>query len=110
MGIDMATMTGFLNLFLVPLLSISIWSRRRGETVTLSGQWVVRYAVFTVCNLPLSHLIIKLVKRFLHRDIMGNSVRYTVIAMCVAFFLPYLCDMLNMVFSHISFRVESRKR
>ena len=105
----METMIGFVNLFLVPFLSLSIWSRRRGETVTLSGQWIVRYAVFTVCNLPVSHLTIRLVRRFLHRDIAGTSVRYTVIAMCVAFLLPYLCDILNTVFSHVSFGVESRK-
>jgi hypothetical protein len=105
----MEIMAGFLNLFLVPLLSVSIWSRRHGETVTVSGQWIVRWAVFTVCSFPLTHGIIRLVRRLLHREIAGGSALYTVIAICVAILLPYLCDLFNTVFSHVSFRVESRK-
>ncbi len=104
----METMLSFLNLFLVPFISVSIYSRRHHETVTLSGTWLVRYAVFAVCNVPVSFAGIYAVRFFLHREVFKESARYTVVAMCVAFVLPYVCDFFNMVFSHVGFKVERR--
>jgi hypothetical protein len=105
----MAVMISFLNLFLVPFISVSIYSRRHGETVTLSGTWLVRYAVFAVCNVPITYAGIYAVRFFLHREVFQESARYTVVAMCVAFVLPYVCDLFNKVFSRVGFHVEKRE-
>ncbi|HCI74515.1 MAG TPA: hypothetical protein DHV42_08285 [Lachnospiraceae bacterium] len=99
-----------LNLFLVPFLSLSIWSRRRKEEVTMSGTWLVRYAVFAVFNILLSHVFTYAVRALLHRTITEGTVKYTVIAAFSAFVLPYLCDLLNVAFSRTGFHVEPRGR
>ena len=104
----MDTMLSFLNLFLVPFISVSVFSRRHRETVTLSGRWVVRYAIFAVCNVPVTYFGIYAVRFFLHREIFKESARYTVIAIIVAWVLPYICDFFNMVFSRVGFKVERR--
>jgi hypothetical protein len=106
----MDLMLCFLNLFLVPFLSVSVWSRRRRETVTVSGTWIVRYAVFTVCNAIVSHVIVYGVRFLLHRQITEESSRYMVIAVLMAVLLPYLCDFFNLLFSHVGFHMESRRR
>ena len=72
----METMLSFINLFLVPFVSVSIYSRRHKETVTLSGTWLVRYAVLSVCNVPVSFAGIYAVRFFLHREVFKESARY----------------------------------
>ena len=70
---------------------------------------LVRYAVFAVCNVPITYAGIYAVRFFLHREVFQESARYTVVAMCVAFVLPYVCDLFNKVFSRVGFHVEKRE-
>lgn len=103
-------MIGFLNYFLIPLISAGIYTRRRGTPANPPVGWLVRYAVFAVLDYMVTDVGITAVRFLLHREIFRDSVRYTIAAVCVACVLPFVWEILHTAFSHVEFHVEPRKR
>ncbi len=87
----MVTPVVCLNLFFVP--AISLWRYYEADKqpeIKPSLKLLLHYAVFAVCNVPLTKVGIFLIRRLLDWEIMIDSGYYTLLAMIAAYALPWL--------------------
>lgn len=74
---------------------IALWihyKRRGAEFTSLSVKLLLEYAVFAVCNVPLTKIGVVIVKWLLGKEILIDSGYYTLLAILSAVVLPYLLD------------------
>ena len=83
-------MVSLINLFFVPCIGLYVMYRRRGEALCYSPRLLLRYAIFTVCNLPLTQAVLVLIRHLARYEIPTDAVYYTVIASATSFLTPYL--------------------
>lgn len=81
-----------LNLFFVPAVALWIHNKRRGVEFISSLKLLLEYAIFSICNIPLTKVGIVLVRELLHWDIRMDSGYYTLLAIVSAAILPSLLD------------------
>lgn len=89
----MVTAVVCINLFFSPVIALWIHYKRRGaELASSSVKLLLEYAVFAVCNVPLTKIGVVIVKRLLGKEIFIDSGYYTLLAILSAVVLPYLLD------------------
>ena len=81
-----------LNLFVVPVISLSIYSRRMGRPVKGNGDTLTAYAWFSVVIAIISFIGLKIAGRIVDIDTQPSSQYYTVIAFITAFIIPYIFE------------------
>lgn len=81
-----------LNIFLVPVVSLSIYSRRMGRPIRGNGDTLAAYAWFAVAIAIISFIGMKIMGRVIDIDAQPSSQFYTVISCIVAFFIPYIYE------------------
>ncbi len=82
----------FINLFIIPIISVSIYSRRSDKPVKLDFESLFLYVYFLVGILIICYVITKIPEVVYGIDIGPNSRVYSVVDACVAFILPYICE------------------
>lgn len=95
----MVTAVVCINLFFSPVIALWIHYKKRGAEFTSSSvKLLLEYAVFAVCNVPLTKIGIVIVKWLLGKKILIDSGYYTLLAILSAVVLPYLLDSARKVY------------
>lgn len=81
-----------LNIFVIPLISLSIYSRRMGRPIKGNGDTLTAYAWFAVVIAIISFVGLKITERLINIDAQPSSQFYTVISCVVAFLIPYVYE------------------
>lgn len=85
----------FINLFFVPVISLYL-AFKNGKLQNFSRfQIFMRYALYVVENLILTHVFVVVIRTLLHFRIYNTGVTYTVLAVISAFLIPTLEDSYN---------------
>ena len=101
----MNLMLAFINLFMAPLISVSIDCRRR-NAMRLSGlRALCLYGSYTVVNTVFAHGLTFLINRITWHYIAPDTAKFTVLALAGAVLLPYLAEI-----GRALFKVECRIR
>lgn len=93
----------WLNLFLVPMISICFYYSRRKEKLNFSLLFVIRYAIMTVSVFLITRFIFKFLKLFFSFTLEMGGVLYTLGAVCVALVLPFVVEFIQ---KYISVKVK----
>ena len=93
-------MQTFINLFLTPLIALSVRHRRNGSSIhSLDMALIAEYGSLAVCLYILCTLIAKLLSTMLYLGTPTDSFRYTLVATVVSFLLPYIEEIIRKCFS-----------
>ena len=93
-------MQTFINLYLTPLIALSIRHSRSGRTTkTLNMEIIAEYGALTVLIYVICTVIAKFLSSVLYLGTTTDSFRYTLVSTVVAFFLPYAEEIVRKVFS-----------
>lgn len=78
-----------MNIFFVPMIAIWIRYRRQNWKMVLSGEFLVRYAVYTCVVSLITECISVVIRQFIGLEYGWDSTYYSLAAICVATILPY---------------------
>lgn len=85
----------FINLFFVPVISLYLAFKKRKLQDFSHFQIFMRYALYVVENLILTHVYVVIARILLHFRIYNTGVTYTVLAVISAFLIPILENSYN---------------
>ena len=91
---DMTTVA-IINVFFCPILALWIHYRRTNKIIKLDGEFLCWYAIFTVFNMPITKAMVVAINHVFKILILIDSTYYTVLALCSAFLMPYLYEILK---------------
>ncbi len=97
----------FVNILFVPVISLSIYFRRRNEELILNMNTVAKYVQFTVLVLIGTYIIMKILEVTIGIGALPSSQLYTIVTSIVAFILPYFCEICE---KYIDIECEIKKK
>ena len=100
-------MLSFLNIFMIPVISLSIFSRRSYEPLTADIGTLVRYCLFAIGVSIGTYFVLQILKSAVGIEPLVESQLYTIIAAIVAFLLPYIVEI---CMKYIDIRCEIKKK
>ena len=100
-------MLSFLNIFMIPVISLSIFSRRSHEPLTADMWTLVRYCLFAIGVSIGTYFVLQVIKIAVGIEPLVESHLYTIIAAAVAFILPYIVEICK---KYIEIRCEIKKK
>lgn len=100
-------MIAFINLFFVPMISVSIYYNQKKEQLKFDPAFVARYCIFTSLVFLGAKLLSQIVSIFYPINIQINTAFYTVFAVPVAVVISYLIAFFKAYFSVV---IESGER
>ena len=103
----MNQMLALINLFIAPLLSVSIECSRTGVKPEFSARLLLIYAKYAVVNIPAAHVFVVLIKMVSGQYMVIDTARYTVLALAAAVLVPYVLEIGRKCIS-IRFRIDEK--
>ena len=101
-------MLEFINLFFVPVVSVYIWERRNyNNGFVPSIKLLISYIISVVVNVPITHFVGKFVEGICGRQMNPTGAVYTLAALCVASFVPYVYEIVRL---RVSISIAERKK
>ncbi len=100
-------MLSFLNVFVVPVITLSIYSRRFGVSIEKNAKTLVHYCISVIWVTIMTYVAIELMKTLVGIAPILESHLYTIIASVVAFVLPYCYEIYK---KYVDIRCEIKKR
>lgn len=91
-------MLDFLNLFLVPIISLSIYLRRADKKVAADFELLRLYSYFTIALCIGCFIVMELLEFLVGLGAKPSSQFYTIVATVLAFFMPYLFEIYQKYF------------
>lgn len=89
----MITSVIWVNVFFVPAIALWCHYKRNELKIEPSIKMLIKYAILSVLNIPLTKVGIFLAKTLLHREISIDSGYYTLMAVTAAMMLPFFIDL-----------------
>lgn len=89
----MITSVIWVNVFFVPAIALWCHYKRNELKIEPSIKMLIKYAILSVLNIPLTKVGIFLAKTLLHREISIDSGYYTLMAVTAAMVLPFFIDL-----------------
>lgn len=83
---------GAINLFMVPVIGLKIYTRRHCIKWALSTETTYLYILMTVLNIPLSRLLVLVMEKIIPTTIYVESSKYTVITTVSCTILPFVIE------------------
>lgn len=99
---------GFINLFFIPFISLRIYCKRHSIEWGFTPDMVFIYILMTILNLPFTRVLANVMENILISEVHAESSKYTVVALIVAVFLPYVIEIVEKVV-HIQVSIELRE-
>ena len=99
-------LVSFLNIFLCPMISLALSYRIRKRKLMFSAEFFVSYCILTVCNMPLTKIMVVMVEKIFDKQVELYSTYYTMLAMVSAVVLPYVWHVFRV---NVSASVEINK-
>ncbi len=100
-------MIEFLNIFVIPLISISVLEKRGRVKASFDFRFVMQYALTTVLVFLATFFVFKITEVLAGISAEPSSQFYTVVAVILAWLMPYLYEIIR---KYIEVRVEIRKK
>ena len=89
METSMTAFIPFVNVFLVPMLTLYIHYKRQKKEFVFSLQAVLQYGIIVVINILITKILFMGIRLLTGKDINHDAVTYTMLAVVVAVLLPY---------------------
>lgn len=96
-------MVEFLNIFVVPLISVEVYARRFNKPLVFDYVNLVIYGCFTVMDFIAEFFVMKALEGLWGIGGLPSSQFYTIIAVATAFLLPYIYEIYR---KYVSIRCE----
>ncbi len=100
-------MIEFLNVFVVPLISMSVYARRFKEPLAFDCVNFVRYGCLAVADFIAVFFAMKIFEFLIGIGGDPSSQFYTIIAVTVAFLVPYIYEVYK---KYVNFSCEIKER
>ena len=97
----------FLNVFLVPIISLVIYTRRFNKSMGWDVITFARWAIFSVVDTIVTYIMMKVLEFSVGIGAEISSQLYTIIACAVAFLLPYIVEFYK---KYIDIRLEIKDK
>lgn len=85
----------FINLFLIPLISLRIYYKRSSLEATFNFELVFRYALYCILNLLFARITCSLLEKTIGLVCLADSSKYTLIALITASILPFIVEIIE---------------
>ncbi len=102
-------MIEFLNVFVVPLISLSVYARRFNKPLAFDCTNLVRYGCLTVADFIVVFFVMKAFEILFGIGGLPSSQFYTIIAVAVAFLLPYIYEIYKK-YVNISCEIKEKRK
>lgn len=80
------------HVFFIPMISMLVYYRRNKKALELNGEFLVRYGIYTSVVVTIAKVIASVILKVTDIRLKIDSTYFAVIAICVAFFLPYIAE------------------
>ena len=97
----------YLNLFVIPVISLYIYGKRAGKEIGLKFESLALYSFFTVATAVISFALLKFCEMTFGFGAEPGSQVYTLVALLVAFVMPYVLEMYR-VFINIRCEIKGK--
>ncbi len=84
----------FINLFLIPLISLRIYTKRNSIEWVINFDLVYKYALFCIMNLPFTRLFTSMLEK-IGIVCLPDSSKYTLVAIVSAILLALLFEIIK---------------
>lgn len=81
-----------IHVFFIPMISMMVYYKRNNKSFELNGEFLTRYAIFTSVVITLAKIVTSVIFKITAVRLKIDSTYFAVIAICVAFFIPYIIE------------------
>lgn len=89
------TFVAFINLFMIPIIGLRIYCHRQEIKMGRNPDTLFYYALITILNIPLTHIIMKIVEILTAIVVYVETTKYTVIALLSCVLLAYIIEIVK---------------
>ena len=80
------------HVFFIPMISMFIYYRRNSKKLELNAEFITKYAIYTTIIVTIAKILTSVIFKFTEIRIKIDSTYFAVIAIAVAFLLPYVYE------------------
>lgn len=91
----MGVLIGIINIFVIPVVSVCIYTVRMNKPRKLSFDTIMLYAFFAPMLMLCTRAIVWILYRLVRMNAKMDNVKYTAIALFAACLLPFVCEMIK---------------
>ena len=99
---------GFINLFMIPLISLKIYYQRHSIPYVFHANMIFLYALMNIINILMTRILVNIAEAILSTVIYVETTKYTFIALVSSVLLPFVVEAIE-TFIHVNVQISVTK-